>query len=320
MINYKTLDITRFEHIEIKSTINLIINNQIIISNMIDENRTIEEIIKQEDKIHNNIINYFNKIIEQRENSNKYSNKINLDEINLDETNLDNKDFIEIDLDKFEIDINPYSLTEEHEKLYKIYYEREEDLLNNSLNYSNELFCCYCRNHEVLPEHEILNFLNEHIFQNPNINKQYLILVFRLKPELFYNLSILNNKHLKKYILSYLNIDIKDLNNEINLLNENEQKIKYTEILNLYYKKIENCVNMYLFKILFHQSNLKYNDYVKCDSCKNYLCPKHRYLSNIYYAKCKCCMHKNWIICGWCKPGFNEFYACKFLHKINDKN
>jgi len=199
-----------------------------------------------------------------------------------------------------------------HEEMCKQFYERDEDLVNKKcVDYSNECFCHYCRNYEVLPDVEVHNFLNKYLILNTNINVKYLILVFRLRPDIFSNYDIMMNKYLKKYILSYLNIKDENSNN-IFMKNSEESLFKNTEILS--FMRASNSINEHTFENLFHQSNLKYTDYIKCDSCKNYMCPKHIYLSNCYYAKCKICNVKSWTICGWCKPGFNEVYACKYLH------
>jgi hypothetical protein len=199
----------------------------------------------------------------------------------------------------------PFTPPTVEENFYKNFYEKLElDEVAKSSNYDNECFCHYCKNYLVLPQFEILNFLDSHFTLNKN--SKYLILVFRLCPEIFSDCDILTNKYLKKYIMNYLNL--------YNLIYDSTENFKNI-VINQYFSKISNSFNSHIYEILFHQSNLKYIDYVKCDSCKNYMCPKHTYLSNCYFAKCKCCNTKSWTICGWCKPGFNEEIACKYLHQ-----
>lgn len=191
------------------------------------------------------------------------------------------------------------------DKIYKNFYEKlEMKESDKSSNYDNECFCHYCKKYLVLPQYEILNFLNSHFTFNKN--SKYLILVFRLCPDIFLDHDIFKNKYLKKYIMDYLGV---------NIVSESTEFFKDV-IINQYFSKISNSCNSHVYETLFHQPNLKYIDYVKCDSCKNYMCPKHTYLSNCYFAKCKCCDTKGWSICGWCKPGFNEEIACKYLHRM----
>jgi hypothetical protein len=199
------------------------------------------------------------------------------------------------------------------ENFYKIFYETEEPAeIKKSSNYNNECFCHYCKNNLILPNYEIINFLDSHLLLGKN--PKYLLLVFRLSPNIFSNYNVMDNKHLRKYIINYLNIveeqKPKSDSPELSKFNNLRDMI----ILNQYLLKIKPSFNSHIYEVLFHQPNLKYTDYVKCDSCKNYQCPKHAYLSNNYYAKCRICKEKSWTICGWCKPGFIEEIACKYLH------
>ncbi len=190
---------------------------------------------------------------------------------------------------------------------YKIFYERpEQEEIYKSSNYNNQFFCYYCKNYLVLAESEITLFLKIHMLLN--LNSKYLILVFRLRPNIFLNYDIMMNKYLRKYIMNYLNLTDEIFDNKAdNYFND-------MIILNQYFTIINKSVNAHIFEILFHQLNLKYCDYLKCDSCKNYMCPKHIYLANCYFAKCKICNSNNWTICGWCKPNFNEENACEYIH------
>lgn len=206
------------------------------------------------------------------------------------------------------------SLPTGHEEICKMFYERNEPILNTkSSDYSNESFCSCCKIYQTLPDFEIYNFLNKYLITNTNRNIKYLIIVFRLRPEIFSRCDIMMNKHLRKYIFSYLSINN---TNPYNLILENSEEIffKNISVLNEYFSKITGTINTYIYENLFHQPNLNFTDYVKCDSCKNYMCPMHTYLANCYFAKCRSCNVQNWSICGWCKPGFNEDFACKYLH------
>ena len=200
------------------------------------------------------------------------------------------------------------------EELCRMFYERDEEITNvKCLDYSNECFCYYCRYHETIPDCEVYNFLDKYLIFNTNTNIKYLILVFRLRPEIFSNYDVMANKHLRKYILSYLNMGKMPSDDSFSY-DPSKKILENINILNQYYLKAERSINTYIFENLFHQPNIKFIDYVKCDSCKNYLCPKHVYLSNCYFGKCKICKIKRWTICGWCKPGFNKVLACKYLH------
>jgi hypothetical protein len=203
-------------------------------------------------------------------------------------------DFIEsCDYTKFNLDI-----------LSKEFYEKPEEEENlKSTNYNNEHFCYYCKNYMVMPDYEIINFLKFHL----SLKKysKYLILVFRLCPFIFNYINVMENKYLRKFIFNYLNIS-DCYSNAINL-----------DIFNKYNEKYGCYLKTHVYENLFHQPNLTFFDYIKCDSCKKYLCPMHRYLSNCYYKKCQICNNKLWTICGWCKSSFNEEIACKYIHKKN---
>lgn len=234
----------------------------------------------------------------------KFSNSSNFEEFDYldDRERLD--EYITTDINK--------NYQELQDEFYKNFYEKIElEDIAKSSNYNNECFCYYCKNNLILPDFEIINFINSHLESNKN--SKYLLLVFRLCPRIFSNYDVMANKQLRKYIRNYLGISddfSNDKSSETSSLNDLNNVI----ILNQYLSKITGCLNSYIYENLFHQPNLKYVDYVKCDSCKNYMCPKHTYLSNCYYAKCKSCNIKTWTICGWCKSGFNEDIACKYLH------
>jgi len=192
------------------------------------------------------------------------------------------------------------------------FYEKEEDIeIKNSTNYDNGHFCFYCKNYMVLPDYEIINFLNFHLTQKKY--SKYLILVFRLCPNIFSYQLVMENKYLRNYIHNYLNLE------EVEFNDPNEKMIKELIIYSQYEIKTKNsrCNSSHIYENLFYQSNLKYIDYVKCDSCKNYLCPMHIYLSKFNFRDCNICKTKKWSICGWCKYDFNEELACKYIHQKN---
>lgn len=197
-------------------------------------------------------------------------------------------------------------VVKEEKELFKLFIEQDKHSETEFLSdYSNENFCFFCKKYEVLPASEIVNFLESHYINNKN--NKYLLLVFRLRPDIFVNFDIMNNNYLKKYIISYLSLKNYDYNTQnLNL----DSAIK-----SQYYYAISNATNTHVYENQFHQPKLKYTDYVKCDYCKSYMCPKHVYLSNCYFNLCNICKEKPWSICGWCKPNFNEYMACKYLHK-----
>jgi hypothetical protein len=193
-------------------------------------------------------------------------------------------------------------------ELLKLYYnETESEIITKSSNYNNEFFCNYCKNHMLLPDCEIDTFLYDHFMWNKKPKSlKYLYLVFRLSPHIFNREQIMTNKYLRKYIIDYLHVD--------NTYFHKQHIINDLILLNKYFEQVSNCSNLFIFENLFHQPNLTYIDYLKCDSCKNYMCPKHTYLANCYFATCSYCNIKKWTICGWCKLHFDEKYACKYIH------
>ncbi len=204
---------------------------------------------------------------------------------------------------KLENDIN-------FENILINFYEKEEDIeIKNSINYDNEHFCFYCKNYMVLPEYEIINFLNLHLTQKKY--SKYLMVVFRLCPNVFSYQRAMENKYLRKYIHNYLNLE------EVEFNDPNEKMLKELVIFSQYEIKTKQCNSSHIYENLFHQPNLKYIDYLKCDSCKNYVCPMHVYLSKFNFRDCDICKTKKWSICGWCKYNFNEELACKYIHQKN---
>lgn len=276
------------------------VNNNFIKINYPEENimeNINSVVISCSDFFEDNIENELTVNNEKFDFINYENNLFNLDDdeddedIYLDLTNNFNK----------EIDLN-------FEKITIDFYQREEDSeIKKSINYENENFCFYCKNYLVLPDYEIKNFLNFHLVQKKY--SKYLILVFRLCPNIFSYINVMENKYLRKYIYNYL--DIQDIVID-------DKDIKFSNDINIYnhYQlKNNHQTKEYIYENLFHQPNLKYTDYVKCDSCKHYLCPMHTYLSKFYFNKCDSCNNKTWTICGWCKYSFNEGLACEYIHK-----
>lgn len=211
-----------------------------------------------------------------------------------------------------DVDILDFLLCEQRpmtpsvEEMYKEIYERSEsEDIKSSIDYDNMKFCYCCEQNLILPIYEITNFIRHHLLLNKY--SKYLIIVFRLCPTIFLDYDVSENKHLKKYILDYISSKDKceiDTGNSI---------FANLNLVNQYELCTRKSSNSHIFEILFHQENLKYTDYIKCDSCKQYLCPMHTYLGNCIYKKCNYC-DKRWTICGWCKSEFNEEYACKYIH------
>lgn len=197
----------------------------------------------------------------------------------------------------------------------EIYYEMVysyNELPENNSDYSNESFCSCCKNQLVIPYTEIDNFVRTHSNINKKKFNKYLMLLFRLCPNLLPFNFIMTNKFLREKVYSYLNLhdNFKYNPNERTYENINTD---YT-IYSIYLSKTNREMSPFVYEIYFHQVNLKYEDYIKCSICRRYQCPMHMYLSNCLFSKCTYC-DKNCIICGWCKPIYNEYYACKFIHK-----
>lgn len=190
--------------------------------------------------------------------------------------------------------------------LNKYFYDRTENYkTEKTTDYTNQNFCYYCSNYMVLPNQEMDNFLNNHF----KINKysKYLFLVFRLCPYIFYSVDVMSNKYLEKFILTDLN------------LQSDYDKNKKFDIFNDYNIKNGFQLKPFVFENLFHQPKLNFCDYIKCDICKNYLCPMHVSLSNCFHKKCNICSDKIWNVCGWCKFDFEEHIACKYIHQKNNE-
>jgi hypothetical protein len=208
-------------------------------------------------------------------------------------------------------EIKPLTDEQKSERIYEyIYLICNGEPVKNT-NYSNESFCVCCKSQLILPHNEVNNFLNSHFDVKKKINIKYLLLVFRLCPYYFSMDYLMKNPILKNKMIEHLKSIGKISNDELTSINSNEQG----EII-LYdkYFSFINQVTPFAYEIYFHQPNLTFMDYIKCSICRGYMCPMHYYLSNSSCIKCTYC-DKNWLVCGWCKPNFNEFYACKFIHQ-----
>jgi hypothetical protein len=270
-------------------------NNELLFSEPIKRSRTISNNLTTEKSSYENM------------------NEIQIFNLN-EEQDVDDADFMDFIL-------NETSGPPDIEKMYRETYECDESYeIKHSSNYNNHHFCFYCKNHMVIPEYEICTFLECHMISHQdNITNntafkkysKYLLLVFRLRPSIFLSHNVMENKYIKNYILDFLGIKDKYTNKS-----EGRTLMDF-EILNQYEAKNSNRgnFNSHIFEILFYQPKLDFIDYIKCDSCKNYLCPMHIYLANCVYKKCEICNEKKWTICGWCKPNFNEAIACKYIHK-----
>ena len=195
-----------------------------------------------------------------------------------------------------------------YQEIYTI-YDNEPD---NNTDYTNSNFCIYCKNKMVIPYNEINNFAKIHINVHKKRYVKYLIAVFKLRANLLPYNFVMTNKILRELVYSYLNLPDKFANN-INERTESDIKIDYS-IYTTYLLKNNRETTTFVYEIYFHQPDLKYEDYLKCSMCKMYLCPMHLYLSNSTFSQCNFC-DKKWLVCGWCKPFFNEYYACKYIHK-----
>ena len=164
---------------------------------------------------------------------------------------------------------------------------------------NHDKLCYYCNKELVIPPNEVDNFINKHM--NKKKKSLYVILVFRLCPTLLPCYFVMNNPTLKKIIIDYFNI--------------NDNNIDYYLLYQNYNYVINKNITSFMYNIYFNQPELKYDDHIKCSLCNNYMCPMHIYLSNTSYFKCKYCC-KKWILCGWCKPLFDEYYACEYIHKL----
>jgi hypothetical protein len=174
--------------------------------------------------------------------------------------------------------------------------------INNNSDTESETeynkLCYYCNKELVIPPNEIDNFINKHMYKKKK--SLYVILVFRLCPSLLPWYFVMNNPTLRKIIFDFLNIKDDNINDYL--------------LYQYYISVINKNITSFVYNIYFNQLKLNYEDHIKCSLCNNYICPMHIYLSNIRYFKCKYC-HKKWILCGWCKPLFNEYYACEYIHK-----
>jgi hypothetical protein len=236
------------------------------------------------------------------------------------ESSINNTDFISDIKTEFESDNQLVNLTNndiinrrikeeeynETKKTYNHYYNLyfdDKTYINNKIhNYNNLEFCHYCNTHQVIPIGELPNFMYMHLINNKN--PRYLKILYRIHPEYFLGIDITKNKHLKSII-----------QNEFGSIASSEEvnSPNFNKYINNYSFSFDRT---FRFEINFHQENLTFCDYIKCNLCHGYLCPMHIYLTNFHNAKCNICGIKSWNVCGWCKPMFNEYWACKILHNI----
>jgi hypothetical protein len=202
------------------------------------------------------------------------------------------------------IDFNP-------EIYYEMVYSYNE-LPDNNIDYSNESFCWCCKNQLVIPCTEIDNFVITYSNVNKKKFNKYLLLIFRLCPKLLPFNFIMTNKILRENVYSYLNL-YDNFKYNINERTDADISTDYT-IYSTYITQINRNISPFVYEIYFYQPSLKYEDYIKCSICHRYQCPMHMYLSNCTFSKCTFC-DKKWQVCGWCKPIYNEYYACMFIHK-----
>lgn len=211
--------------------------------------------------------------------------------------------------------VNDTYIEENPELYYENMYNRNnnQDILSQltSTNYTNTSFCFYCRSNLVIPNTEINNFIDLYIYSNKKKHIKYLLLVFRLCPNLLPFKFVMTNKILRSTIYDFLNIDDKFKNNpdertDLDIIND-------YSVYNTYIKNIKD-IPQYIYEIYFNQPNLKFSDYIMCTICNNYICPMHIFLLDYICSSCNFC-EKKWFVCGYCRPNFNEQYACKYIHK-----
>lgn len=172
----------------------------------------------------------------------------------------------------------------------------------------NKIICDCCQKYLIIPNDRVNNFLIYHL--NLKKKSKYLILIFRLCPYLFsYDIMILN-KYLREIFFNWIGYT-RSSNLELSMYLENK------EMQNIYLNYQTKELTSFVYELYFHQQNIEYIDHVKCSICNFHLCPLHLYLANCDYSKCTYC-EKKWIICGWCKPIFQESAACKFVHQTYD--
>lgn len=199
----------------------------------------------------------------------------------------------------------------------ELYYQ---NLYSNNLNSScacdsiNSSNCYYCLNYMVIPPTEISNFIKMHLHLDKKHHAKYLIAVFKLCGKLLPYDFVMGNKILRNIVYNYFNLQDKFSNN-ISDRTTNDIQSDYLLYNNYILNNNHIKINSFVYNIYFNQPNLEYDDYFTCSLCKVNLCPMHLYLSNIICNKCNYC-NKKWLICGWCKPLFNEFYGCKYIHKL----
>jgi hypothetical protein len=186
---------------------------------------------------------------------------------------------------------------------YDLYYEKTKLISDVKITNYDSNFCCkYCKTHDFIPNMEINNFLNKHLVLNKN--KKFLLMAYRLIPEIFIYHDISTHELLKNFLQ----------NNSGQLTNNYKYMFPDISNPNTYTYNFDRA---FRFASLFYQPNLAFEDYLRCDLCKNYVCPYHIYLSNCLFKKCTMCNKKKWVICGWCKFDFNEYWGCIIVHHDN---
>ena len=229
--------------------------------------------------------------------------------------NKNDENYIDLDPCIFEMHDDIINISESNsEAFYKNLYFRNNQQDCNTNDYKNTSFCFYCKTNLVIPSTEINNFINLYIYSNKKKHIKYLLLVFRLCPNLLPFNFVMTNKILRNTIFNLLNITDNFKNN----LNDRSYLdiINDYSVYNRYIKHINNLINLqpYVYEIYFNQPDLKFSDYIKCSTCNNYICPMHVFLLYYFCSSCSFC-EKKWFVCGYCRPIFNEEYACKYIHK-----
>ena len=142
---------------------------------------------------------------------------------------------------------------------------------------NNFTTCCVCYNNLLFHPNYIKEFIKKNIYKN----KKFIILAYRLIPDL-------NNYVDSDYISEYMKI-------VSNIANP------------LYLYDTEN-----IFRSYFYQENLPYTSYNKCCNCRELFCQLHERLQPMINCKCICNLPVT--ICNWCHSTIPFETICMNMH------
>lgn len=215
---------------------------------------------------------------------------------NLSNNDDDDDEFLFVDL--LEYNPNDTYITQENDTYINDNNLQEYNLLQEELyglhvyniqnDYSNKKFCFYCIYYSDIYKHDYKELLERYYYQHKY--SKILLLLFRLFPSLFKNIDYSQHK-----ILS----NVQSMSNTMEIIN-NKNEYRY-----------------HIYDIFFHQTNLYFEDYTKCDICGICACPLHEKICLFLYMKCFICKEKIWCLCSKCKVLYNPGYICSKYHKNN---